>query len=115
MIEIYGDKTNELECKTCIALREQIAYLQTQNKELLETLTALIKPAPIVIADSNNAEAVKPLNMNGRFTRVRAELEKRDREQALTRSSKSIARPDVAQNPIVDESIEKLESELGVS
>lgn len=110
-------------CDACEVLKDEVAYLRAQNKELLETITSQLKPAPIVVEQSDG-KAFKPLNINGRFTRVRAELEKRSREEFIRQNSKSIAKPDVAQtitgvnvgsDSVTVQTTKQLEEELGVS
>ena len=107
-------------CKTCEVLREQLDYERSVNKELTETLTALLKPRPIVAETAANSNQLKPVSMpGGMWSRRRAELERIDRESVkLQRNSPVIAKPDSeieeVKKPEQRQTIEELEKELGV-
>lgn len=96
-------------CETCQVLKEALDYERARTKELIDTLTAILKPAPQVQEIKNNLTAgriASPAGMT--FTRRRAELEKADR--ARLEAEKHAAKPDKK-----IEEIEKLERELDIS
>lgn len=89
-------------CETCEVLKEALEFERNRTKELVETLTAIIKPQPIIQTITNPSRVVSPAGMT--FTRRRAELEKADRIKKDAENK--AAKP--------DESILKLEEELGI-
>lgn len=96
-------------CDACEVLKDEVKYLREQNKELTETLTALLKPKPVIISEPTELE---PLGAKGMmWSRRRAIIEAADRaEAALKQNSKLAAVPD----PIVVAETAKLEQELGI-
>lgn len=106
------------ECKSCETLRQQLAFVQEEKKELLETLLNIVKPkvfeAPV--------KHIEPLAATGMtFARRRAALESRDKEVARTmRDSKFVAAPDGVKvsslKPLsVTQTTSELEEELGIN
>lgn len=96
---------NEGECKCCKLLQEQLDYERDRNREMLETLTSLLKPQVIIQPESE----FKPITPHfTRWSRRRAELERLEREKIqINKTSPVVANPD-------SEEINKLEEELGV-
>src|SRR5574338_201965 len=90
-------------CEVCEVLKEQLNYERDRNKELLETLTSLLKPQTII----TSAAEPKPITPKAvRWSRRRAELEKLDAETArINHTSPVIGSPD---------KIEDLEAELDI-
>jgi len=101
----------DTECKTCKVLQEALEYERERNKELIETITALVKPAPIIQQTINPQAINKPIGLT--FTRRRAELEKADRARAEAEKSPHKAIPD--KELVKTKTVEQLEQELGVS
>ena len=110
------------ECKTCAVLKEQLEYEKAVNKEMLETLTSLLKPVPII---NQPVGEPRPVSQRGKiWSRRKIELEKADKARATAPPSQHEAKPDdaVPQQTIIkpiriDEgrkTIDQLELELGV-
>lgn len=114
---LFGQQNQEDKiCKTCLVLEEQLDYERASNKELLDTLTSLLKPVPIVQQSSTTPVPVSRQGML--WSRRRIELEKQDRENARIKvGSPVIGRPDTETAKPVEQpkTIDELETELGVS
>lgn len=95
-------------CKSCETLKEQLEYERANNKEYVQTLLNLINPK---VVEKPPIE-LEPINQSaGLFSRRRAVLEARDREEARIKSqSKNLGRPDNTNSLEVS----KLENELGI-
>ena len=107
--------TEDKPCKTCVALQEQIEYERAVNKEMLETLTSLLKPVPIIQQQSQAPRTAGPQGVL--WSRRRAELEKQDRERMKVQvNSPVVGKPD-SEMPKIEErkTIDQLELELGVA
>ena len=95
-------------CKSCQTLKEQLAYERDNNHRLTQVLLDIVKPkvveaAPIEMNQIAQSSAI--------FSRRRAALEEKDRQEAkILRERKHLGVPDKP-----DDSIAKLEQELGVS
>jgi len=89
-------------CETCEVLKKCLEFEQERSRELLDTLTSIMKPKEIPAPIVNPMRVASPAGMT--FTRRRAELEKADRIKK--EAEKQAAKP--------DESILKLEEELGI-
>lgn len=112
---LLGAKEDKV-CKTCLVLEEQLDYERASNKELLDTLTSLLKPVPIIQQSSTTPVPVSRQGML--WSRRRIELEKQDRESARIKvGSPVIGRPDIETAKPVEQpkTIDELETELGVS
>lgn len=95
-------------CKGCSILKQQLALVNEEKKELTSTLIAIIKPAPPVIEQINQPVQVTTANT---FSRRRAALEERDRLASKTvRESTNLGKPDNATTRDID----KLENDLGI-
>jgi hypothetical protein len=91
-------------CASCATLKEQIAYERDENKRLIETLLNIVKPSVTQAAPIE----VQPIQQAaGTFTRRRAILEERDRQEALIKQQKKFI-------AVPDDKISQLEKELGV-
>lgn len=115
------------ECKSCETLKQQLEYERANNKELTSTLLSILKPA-VAIPDTPATE-LKPLVLSaGNFSKRRAALEQRDRIEAQILSQRRVAQPDsvikneqrmnvaeVAESKGTDDSITRLEEQLGVT
>lgn len=110
------------ECKSCETLRLQLKIANEDRERLTQTLIDILKPkvveaAPIVLENMAGQSSL--------FSRRRAALEERDRLEAqVATSSTYIKKPDDQLRKVApisglnpaqqDQSIEKLETELGV-
>lgn len=91
-------------CKSCATLEKQLEYEVAKNKELTETLISILKPKVVEAAPVEVAN-FKPVGVT--FSRRRAILEEQERQKSKV----------LQNNPLVaksDDSIQKLEEELGV-
>jgi hypothetical protein len=110
---LLGDKSDK-PCKTCQALKEQLDYERAVNREMLETLTSLLKPVPIIQSSTQTPQQIGPKGIL--WSRRRAELEKQDRERMRVQAnSPVIGKPDAETEAVkTTEAINQLEFELGV-
>jgi len=91
-----------------------LEYERANNREMLSTLTSLLKPIPIIQQSSTSPVPVSRQGML--WSRRRIELEKLDRENARIRvSSPVIGKSDTETKPEITRTIDELESELGIS
>lgn len=94
-------------CKSCETLKEQLKYVNDEKKQLTETLLRIVSPKaietpPIELNQISQTSAI--------FSRRRAALEAKDREEArILKNSTNLGKPD---DKLKD--IEKLEKELDV-
>ena len=121
ILRIFGIRDFE-PCQSCENLKEQLRYERETNFRLTDTIVKIVSPkvveaAPVEINQVQQSSAL--------FSRRRAELEKKDRAEALIIAQKRhVAMPDdiVKEYSISDEknkvmsslSVEQLEKELGV-
>lgn len=118
------------ECGVCSVLKEQLDYERAQNKELIETITTLLKPAPVIQQAQGEPRPV--VHRGVTWTRRRRELETADRLKA--EADRKAAKPDSEVKPPESKpqesqaadkidnqtikpgmSVEQLEMELGVT
>jgi hypothetical protein len=91
-------------CASCAVLKEQLEFERAEKRQLTETLITIVRPrtfeAPV--------QELNPIvQTSGLFSKRRAALEARDREEAMIkRNSTNLGKP--------DDKIAALESELGV-
>jgi hypothetical protein len=91
-------------CKSCETLKQQLEFERSEKKELLDTIIKIVNPK---VTESVPVEINPVMSTSGLFSRRRAALEERDRQEAQTkRESKNIGRPDIE--------ITKLETELEI-
>lgn len=103
------------ECKSCQTLKEQLAVVNEEKKQLTETLINIFKPK---VYENPPIELQSTLATANTFSKRRAALEAASREQAkLLKTSKVIGRPDSELNQVTmnNKAIEELEQELGIS
>lgn len=102
-------------CKSCETLREQLQLVNDEKKQLTQTIIDIVKPKPPAIQQVISGASV-PISAVSSFSRRRAARESRDREEAKAlRDSPFIAKPDDINDKIIDNAVEKLESELHLS
>jgi hypothetical protein len=100
----------EMKCKTCEVLREQLDYERSEKRELLDVLTAQLKPQ-VIVQSNTELKAMTPRFT--RFSRRRAELERIDRESTQIKiNSPVIGKSD--EEKLQEVSTEELETELGI-
>lgn len=99
-------------CSTCKVLQEALEFERERNKELLETVMSIIKPAPLVEEHRVTPSAV-PRQVGLTFTRRRAELEKQDKLRTEALNSPHAAKPD-SELASTQKTVSQLEAELGV-
>ena len=94
-------------CKSCETLKQELAFERSEKQQLTETLLSIIKPK---VYEAPSQEISPIVNSSALFSRRRAALEARDREEAKIRSlSPNLGKPDDKLNQIGN-----LEKELGV-
>lgn len=104
-------------CASCETLREQLTFERAEKQQLTETLLSIIKPKTY---EAPPTELNPIVNTSGLFSRRRAALEARDRQEAqILKEKKFVAQPDIKEveklKKEVDRDVERLESELGIS
>jgi hypothetical protein len=101
------------ESEVVTILREQLEYERAVNQELVETLTSIVNPNRIS-SPNNGVETAPIANLRaGMWGKRRAALELKDRLKALTEAnSPNLGKPDKEIKK--DETIDKLEEELGL-
>lgn len=97
-------KLIEHECKTCEVLKQQLTLVNNEKKELLDTITSLIKPKINYEKAAENFAPITPNIMT--LSRRRRILEENSKLAAQTKDSPLAAKPDT---------IEDLEQELGIT
>lgn len=99
-------------CKSCEILKEQLIYERDNNQRLTNTLLDIIKPKTI---EAPPVEINQIAQSSAIFSRRRAALEAKDREEAkIIKGSTVLGKPDKEVIPQQGLSIENLEKELGV-
>lgn len=99
-------------CASCQTLKEQLEYERSEKKQLTETLLNIIHPK---VVEQPVVELSPIQQTSGLFSRKRAVLEQRDREEAkILRQSKNLGVPDNIKVSEVSTKIEELEHELGI-
>ena len=102
-------------CRSCEVLKQQLAIANDEKAQLTETLLSLLKPKVYETAPQELRD-MRPLAVT--FTRRRAALEAKDREEArILRNSTVIGKADdelakLRPGPLT---AEQLEAELGVA
>lgn len=100
-------------CRACQILEQQLAHERLINKELIDTITSLIKPKEITqtVREAPNVLIQRPTV--GSLSRRRAEYERVDRLRA--QQAHGIVQPAKSDEEIKASSTEELESELGIN
>lgn len=106
LLRLFGIKDFEV-CQSCETLKQQLAFANAEKKELTETLLNILKPKTVELP----VQELQPIAASSAiFSRRRAALEAKDREDAMIlKKSTNLGRPD---DRLKD--IESLEKELGV-
>lgn len=101
-------------CASCETLKQQLRFANEEKKELTETLLNIIRPKVI---EAPVQEIAPIASTSALFSRRRAALEARDREEArIKKLSTVLGKPDDSLRDMNRENeIDKLESELGIS
>lgn len=94
-------------CKSCETLKQQLAFVNDEKRQLTETLLSIVKPKTYEAAPV----ALQPIAQSaGIFSRRRSALEAKDRAEAqILTEAKHLGKPDDNLK-----SINQLEKELGV-
>lgn len=99
-------------CAGCEAYKQQLAVAHAEKREMLETLTMLLKPK--VITPNVPVHVVTPASAHEVFSKRREALEREHRLTEQTKvSSPFIARTDSESS--VEEKIKSVENALGVN
>ena len=106
ILRLLGIKDFEV-CKSCETLKQQLEYERSEKKQLTDTLLAIVSPKVIETAP---VEVNQIIQSAGLFSRRRAILEQRDREEAkILKQANHLGKPDDNLKKI-----DKLEQELGI-
>ena len=104
-------------CKGCEVLKQQLAYVNDEKKQLTSILIDIVSPKKI---ESTPVE-FQPLAVPaGTFAKRRAALEAKERETArIIQDSKNLGRPDNLNKLVPDinqsNDINELEAQLGIA
>lgn len=100
-------------CKSCETLKQQLEYERDEKRQLTETLLSIIKPKAY---EAPTVELNPIIQTSGLFSRKRAAMEAKDREEArILRQSTNLGKPDDMLREVGKDSIlSKLETELGI-
>jgi hypothetical protein len=105
-LRLFGIRDFEV-CPSCETLKQQLSFANEEKKQLTETLLNIIKPktyeqAPVELQPVTQGSVI--------FSKRRAALEARDREEAkIKQQAVFLGKPDDKLKEI-----EQLETELGV-
>ena len=106
-LRLFGIKDFEV-CQSCETLKQQLAFVNDEKKQLTETLLAIVHPK---VVEAAPVEINPVVQSSGLFSRRRSALEARDRAEAAALRQSTLGKPD---NIKVDNTIKDLETELGV-
>jgi hypothetical protein len=101
-------------CKSCETLKEQLSFEREEKKRLTDTLINILQPK---IVEIQPVEINPVAQSSALFSRRRAALEAKDREEAKILAMKQhVAVPDIKLGNAkgTDPTVESLEQELGV-
>lgn len=105
ILRLLGIKDFEV-CQSCETLKQQLAFVNEEKKQLTETLLAIVHPK---VMEAAPVELSPIVQTSALFSRRRAALEAKDRAEAkILQEKKHLGMPDDIK------SIEQLEKELGV-
>jgi len=107
-------------CKSCETLKQQLAFANEEKKQLTETLLNIISPK---VVEAAPVEINQVAQSSGLFSRRRAALEARDRENAkIITEAKHLGKPDIPVKglyeltpPSYTQEIAELEAKVGIS
>ena len=113
LLRLCGIKDFEI-CQSCETLKQQLSYERDEKQRLTDTLLSIISPKVI---EQPTVELQPVIQTAGLFSRRRAALEEKDRQEAkVLRNSTNLGKPDDRlKDTTIDRRIEELENELGVS
>jgi hypothetical protein len=114
-LRLFGIRDFE-PCSSCENLKEQLRYERENNQHLTDTLISIVKPK---VVESPPIEINQIAASSALFSRRRAALEERDRQEAMIKkSSTNLGKPDDSLRDIQKGqnvmSVSQLESELGI-
>jgi hypothetical protein len=93
-------------CKSCQILKEQLLFVNDEKRQLTEILLKIVSPKTY---ENPLVELNPVVQTSGLFSRRRAALEEKDRQQAkILTEAKYLGRPDNLKD------VESLEHELGI-
>lgn len=100
-------------CKSCETLKQQLEFERAEKKQLTDTLLSIIHPK---IVEQPVIEMNPVIQTSGLFSRRRAALEERERQEAkIIREGKHLGKPDNLKDiERVSEDVTNLEKELGI-
>ena len=103
-------------CKSCETLKGQLTLVNSQNRELTETLLKLVKPEVI---HQPAPTIITPAVAGATFAQRRAALEQAHKNtETIKKNSTFIARPDGFKlnpnRPVMEQSIEEIERKLQI-
>ena len=117
ILRVFGIRDFE-PCQSCENLKEQLRYERENNFRLTDTLVRIVSPKVTEAAPQEIAPVAQSSML---FSRRRAALEEKDRQEAfIIAQKKHLAIPDLPSNPRATgvitniQSVEELEKELGV-
>ena len=100
-------------CKSCETLKQQLEFERSEKKQLTDTLLNILSPK---VVEASPVELAPIVNSGGLFSRRRAALEAKDREEAkILKEAKFIGKADGIKDIKTNESVAKLEEEFGIS
>jgi hypothetical protein len=113
LLRLFRIKDFEV-CRSCETLKQQLDYERDTSKRLTDTLIAIVSPR--VIAENPPVEVNPISTTSGMFSRRRAALEERDRQEArVKKDSKHLGKPDdLGSGELKGVTIEQLEKEVGI-
>ena len=114
-LRLFGIRDFE-PCSSCENLKEQLRYERDNNLRLTDTLVRIVSPK---IVEQPPIEINQIAASSALFSRRRAALEERDRQEAMIKkSSTNLGKPDDSLRDIQKGqnvmSVSQLESELGI-
>lgn len=122
ILRLLGIRDFEV-CQSCETLKQQLAFERDEKKQLTETLLSIIHPKVI----EQPVVELSPIQQSaGLFSRRRAALEAKDREEArILTEAKHLGKPDFAVSNTPNDSrygsggsatitVAELESSLGI-
>lgn len=107
LLRLLGIKDFEV-CQSCETLKQQLLIANEDRQRLTDTLINILQPK---VLESAPIEINQIAQTSALFSRRRAALEAKDREEAkILKSSNNLGKPDIA----AVKNINDLEKELGV-
>ncbi len=114
ILRLFGIRDFEV-CASCETLKQQLDYERAEKAQLTETLLRIVSPKAI---EHPIVEVNPVIQSSGLFSRRRAALEERERQEAkILREQKHLGRPDNLRDDVlknIAKDVTELEKELGV-